>query len=336
MSANSIVANNALGITLLRLLEKEGVSGEQLAANSSLPLSAFQGTGLDIPIGEFETLLALAIDLSGRHDLILRFGQEISVSALGVLGYAFMCCDNISECMEIFLRYQRLLSPEIHVDEEIEGDHVSIVLQKGFWGKNVGLMDTELLFSGAAAILRSLCGNKAMPLKVFFSHSKPKHVDAYHQVFGRNVVFGAARNRLEMDASFLEKQLVFADPTMKQVYQQQCDQMLALLDNGKYTSQVQQLLLSKPGYFPNIDNSAEHLCIGVRTLRRRLVAEGTSYKQIVQNVRCQLAEEYLRDSPLSITEIADMLGYGDVANFRRAFISWTNLSPAQYRKQRQS
>ncbi len=332
MKNRAATVNGAFGIVLLRLLEKEGVSGEQLAKRAGVSLEAIKSIDMEITLGDFDTLLEQSIELTARQDLVLQYGQEISVSALGVLGYAFMCSNNIGECLEIFLRYQRLLSPQFKAAKQIDNDRVSLVLEKGFSESAVRQMDTELLFSAATAVIKSLCGQQELNIRAYFSHSKPSYLGTYQKIFGESVVFEATTNRLEMDVSLLEKPLVFADPTMKQVYQQQCEQLLASLEKGKFTTLVQQLLLEKPGHFPNIDFAAERLCLGVRTLRRRLAAEDTSYKVIVQNVRCQLAEEYLRESPLSIIEIADMLGYGDVANFRRAFIGWTALSPAQYRK----
>jgi AraC-like DNA-binding protein len=64
------------------------------------------------------------------------------------------------------------------------------------------------------------------------------------------------------------------------------------------------------------------------------VEEGTSYQQIVHELRRQLAETWLRDGMLSVAEIAGMLGYADISNFRRAFIGWTGHSPARYRRGR--
>ena len=97
-------------------------------------------------------------------------------------------------------------------------------------------------------------------------------------------------------------------------------------------TEIRKYLLATPGRFPPFEEAADHLHVSPRTLRRRLDEEGTNYQRIVHELRRQLAETYLRDSMLSIAEIADMLGYNDVSNFRRAFLSWTGRSPAAYRR----
>jgi AraC-like DNA-binding protein len=91
-------------------------------------------------------------------------------------------------------------------------------------------------------------------------------------------------------------------------------------------------LLSTPGEFPKLDAIANKLSIGTRTLRRRLKGLGTSYQKILDDVKKELAIEYLQTTTLSVQEISDLLGYSEVTNFRRAFVKWVQLSPYQYRK----
>ena len=98
-------------------------------------------------------------------------------------------------------------------------------------------------------------------------------------------------------------------------------------------SKVNRHLLSCSGDFPKLDAVAKCLCLGARTLRRRLQELGTSYQQILGEVRRELAIEYLRTSSLTVQEIAELLGYSEVTNFRRAFVRWVQVSPYQYRKQ---
>jgi len=98
-------------------------------------------------------------------------------------------------------------------------------------------------------------------------------------------------------------------------------------------SKVNRQLIIGRGEFPKLDAMARCLCLGARTLRRRLQELGTSYRQILDDVRRELAVEYLRTSSLTVQEIADLLGYSEVTNFRRAFMRWVEVSPYQYRKQ---
>ena len=323
--------NGAARIVLLRLLEQRGVSVQQLCENTGFRPHEIEDVNHVMPMDQFETLLIQALRLTSSPDLLLRYGQEISLATLGVLGYAFLCCANLRELLELLLRYHRLLSPECDIRYAEEGSLVRITLHKGLLGRKVKSVDSEIFFSAASKVFESLFNPSSLQLHVEFSHAEPLYQSAYHEVFGSSVKFNAPSNSLYCSAELLDEEIHFADPTMKVIYQQQCDAMLARLDQGRYSVRVQQLLLERPGHFPGIELAADSMKIGSRTLRRRLAGENTTYKQLVQDVRCQLAEEYLRDSPLSIQEIADMLDYSDVANFRRAFIAWKGMSPAHFR-----
>lgn len=71
-----------------------------------------------------------------------------------------------------------------------------------------------------------------------------------------------------------------------------------------------------------------------RTLHRRLVDEGTSYRELVEAVRHTLAVEHLKSARFSVNEVAFRLGYTDIANFRRAFKRWEGVPPSTYRERR--
>lgn len=318
-------------MVLLQMLEQRGVSVERLCNGTQLSAQRLLDLDYEMPLEEFETLLVQSLRVSACPDLLLRYGQEISLASLGVLGYAFMCCANLREVLDLLLRYHRLISPTCDIRYSVGESEVCITLHKGLLSSKVTSIDSEILFSSATTALTSLLGENNLQLRAQFSHAPPLYSNAYESVFGNDIEFRATVNSLYCNAELLERPLQFANPVMKRIYQQQCDALLERMEQGRYSVRVQQLLLEQPGRFPGIEQTADRLKIGSRTLRRRLASENTTYKQLVQEIRCQLAEEYLRASPLSIQEIADMLDYSDVANFRRAFIVWKGVSPARFR-----
>ena len=115
--------------------------------------------------------------------------------------------------------------------------------------------------------------------------------------------------------------------------QQQCRLLLARMRTGStFVDRVRQLILARPGYFPDIDYVAERLNMTSRTLRRRLSKEDSSYQDILAEVRYELAREYLATSTLPLEEISVMLGYSAPGNFSNAFKRWHGSSPREYRQ----
>lgn len=93
-------------------------------------------------------------------------------------------------------------------------------------------------------------------------------------------------------------------------------------------------MLEKQSGFPSLTVMARLLHVTPRTLHRRLLQEQTSYKDIIEDVRHTLAVEYLKSSHLSVQEISYLLGYSDMANFRRTFKRWENVAPSLFRSGR--
>ncbi len=317
---------------LLEYVAELGVPANEVLRNTSIEFEHLAEPGAVVCHEDFVTLLNNSVRLTGEQALVLYYGQRLTLTALGVLGYALLCCSDLRQLLDLLSRYHRLISPNCDIRVAAEGDYVAMSVHGGMLGKTVGSMDCELFFAAANACLQHLFSETHFKVKARFTYSAPVYAAAYRALFGDDVVFGSAANKLLVGAELLNKPLHFGNPAMLKLYQHQCDELLAKIDqSAEYVRRVKRILLATPGVFPSIDRVAGQLNLGARTLRRRLDAEGASYKSIVRQLRCELAETYLRSSPLSIFEIADMLGYQDVSNFRRAFIQWKGVSPAQYR-----
>jgi AraC-like DNA-binding protein len=125
-----------------------------------------------------------------------------------------------------------------------------------------------------------------------------------------------------------------ADPAAFREAEKICQQELAKLTAKTSTSaDVRRIMLEKQHGFPSLNVTARLFHLTPRTLHRRLLDEGTSFKEILEEVRHTLAVEHLKAGHLTMGEIAYTLGYTDLANFRRAFKRWAGMPPSHYLKQ---
>ena len=318
---------------LLEVAAEFGVGHTLVLAGTSVDLSALTAPDTRVAVHDHERMLANCLRHSGDPGIALHFGSRIPVVALGVLGYALMCCRNLRELIEILARYHRLISGSLHIDVQDDGAEVSLRLLDHAAGEAVQPLDCEVFFAAAAASLRQLCLVTEGALRAEFAYPEPPHGGLYRRLVCGEIRFEATVNRLVIDRSVLDLPLQFANPTLLRLYRQQCEDTLAATRrSAQFTTEVRRWLLGTPGSFPGFEAAAAVLHVSPRTLRRRLEEEGTTYQRIVHELRRQIAETYLRDSMMSVTEIAEMLGYTDISNFRRAFVGWTGHSPAGYRR----
>lgn len=145
--------------------------------------------------------------------------------------------------------------------------------------------------------------------------------------------FGAERNELRFPAGWLGLPVASANKTMADVCTAMCERLLGG-DTSRETPQVvRRLLLSRPGRrMYRLEEAADALRLSPGQLRKRLYKAGTSYKQIVLDIRMALAEHYLQDTALPVQEIAYLLDYSQPAPFSRAFKSYFGRSPEASRQ----
>jgi AraC-like DNA-binding protein len=106
--------------------------------------------------------------------------------------------------------------------------------------------------------------------------------------------------------------------------------------NSHLLNDIDVILKTSVGDHPSFDMLASAFNMSGRTLRRQLASAGTSYQKLVDRFRCEYAIKCLLEERMSTDEIAETLGFSDVANFRHAFKKWSGFSPAAYQDQLQA
>ncbi|MEO1267299.1 MAG: AraC family transcriptional regulator, partial [Myxococcota bacterium] len=146
------------------------------------------------------------------------------------------------------------------------------------------------------------------------------------------VRYGQTWAGFTLSPGILDVPLKMADPEAFRVAELLCQHALeALGAEGSHAAKVRRLLLERRNGFPSLTTTARLLHMTPRTLHRRLLAEGTSYREILEDLRYRLAIDHLKSGRSNIDEIAYILGYSDPANFRRAFKRWAQVPPSVFR-----
>jgi AraC-like DNA-binding protein len=149
------------------------------------------------------------------------------------------------------------------------------------------------------------------------------------------VRYGQPENRILFDLDWLNAPPNFGNEVTYSEVLQLCGKLLSELKlNTGVAGEVREIFLSCLGQPTSFELVAERLRMSPRTLRRKLEQEGTSFRELIDELRAHAAIKYVRDTDLTIEDVAYALGFSDAAAFRRAFRRWTKSAPHEYRRGR--
>lgn len=310
-----------MGVDVERWLELSRLTEKQLA-----------DPALAIPHATFHKLFLNAAAMAREPALGLFVGERLAGSTHGIVGYATLNSGTLREAVELLERYMPLRMPLLAVSHETRRSEVRVRVAEVY---PLGELQRMLLETAVLSI-KNLLDSSSMGVcriqRVTFPFAPPRYANIARQIFNCEVRYGDSWAGFVLPASVMDVPLRLADPAAFQEAARICQQELdKLTANDTTAARVRRLLLEKQTGFPSLQVTARHFHITPRTLHRRLQDEGTSFRDLLEEVRQTLAIEHLRAGRFTIEEIGYTLGYSDTANFRRAFKRWESATPAGYR-----
>jgi AraC-like DNA-binding protein len=181
---------------------------------------------------------------------------------------------------------------------------------------------------------RSLGGREFAPIRVSLSRPRPAKAETFEAVFRCPLEFGAPADEIHLPRAAMDTPLETANADLARHNEEILERQLAQQDNS-IKNRARALLTGQlPQGEPSAELLAKSLNLSLRSLQRKLAAEGTSYEDLLSDTRCALALGYIRDPHYSISEVAYLLGFSDTSSFTRAFRRWTGQTPSAYRSGR--
>ena len=319
-------------LSLVKSLESRGFSSDISLAGTNIDLSSRRVTYKQ-RIEQLSNMLDL-IKMDGNW---LDSHRAFSILDYGPIGYAMLTSETLEESIQVAVKYCRTVGAMYDLALEVEGDEALIKVENLLPDGRVGRYTVENLFSRMNSFIKFLLNTKHSPSRVILNYQAPTYAPKYLERFRCPIIFDRTTCEYRFSRSSLSVVLPNADKNANRLAEESCRKILKEIQLGDdIVPRICNLLVSTPGEFPKLDAVANKLSLGARTLRRRLNDLGTSYQRILDDVRQELAVEYLGTTNLTVQEIAELLGYSEVTNFRRAFMRWFELSPHQYRKQMSS
>jgi AraC-like DNA-binding protein len=280
-------------------------------------------------------LWQLAVQRSGDPAIALRAAATTRPSKFEVVGYAMMSSPHLHAGLERLVRYLLILSDAANVTLSDGG--VSCRLELELFGGRTPVPGERYEYDLLALLnfCRWIAGRELRPLQVELSHAPPAQPQRWRDAFQCAVRFEAPRNALVFLIDDLLLPLPAANPTMAELHDRFAGDHIQRLDQARLSVKARQLIIrSLPDGEPKREAIAKALCISEKTLQRRLLEEGASFQQLLDDTRRELAERYLVQPTMSFAQAAYLLGFSDQGIFTRACKRWFALTPGQYRQRR--
>ena len=190
----------------------------------------------------------------------------------------------------------------------------------------------EMQFGIILSLHRDVMGPSFSAREFQVTYPQTNNAEGYRAMFGALVSFGQPANRLLFDAGWLDGTPRLGNEITYSTVLGLCDGQIEEFQLRRgLAGKIRQNLMLNPMQPMNFEAVATNLNMSARTLRRKLREENTSFRQLVDGLRRDFALRYLRDTDLTVEDIAEALSFSDAANFRHAFRRWTNTAPHEFR-----
>lgn len=306
------------------------------------PKPLFSCVGLDIetlikapesriPTNKMTQLWRLIEEVSQDQSFALKLatgGHPMNFRALGLL---LIACDSIAEGIQKLSRYYALVVNSIHIELHYEVDKIGLIMHP-LPDSDIHPMGADLFF----ATLFNYCQQLSLAVNavshIELSRVTPKDASQWQHFFHCPVTFGAKKSSIWFNRGVVEtvsfmrnRQIAAQNEVHVRSY---INSMQSSSWQYKTQAAIQQIIATQE---PSVENIAKCLSISPRALSRKLTHEGTTFRHILKGKRKELAQQYLSDTNMSISEVMFLLGFNDLSNFNRAFQLWFGCSPSQYR-----
>jgi len=323
-------------INLWKTIESYGIDPEPLFAAEDIRISLPIDPSIRLSYEKIDRIRAKAVALCKDEAFGIRSASVFAAPQLGALGYAWQASLTLRKAFNRLERFVRVVNDKAVVNvKDLDGCMV-VTLRVNVPSECAMARDD----GGLALITRMsrlVCGDHFRLQAVNFKHPAPKDLKPYFEFFGCQVNFEQPENQLFIPLALADEILTGANPELALLNDQVITRRLALMDRNDIVARVKAAIMEQLPNGAVTDGSvANSLHMSVRTMHRKLVEADHNFRSLLVEVRRGMAELYILDNSLTLTEISLLLGFSEPSSFSRAFKNWTGSAPSEVRQARAS
>ena len=318
---------------LLEAVEAEGVPRLRLLRAAQLDPGQLEVPGFRMPCSEVYRLCEMAIDLTADPALGLHWAEKLSGDTFNPISHMLAHSATLRQAFESLSQFRRLLTDQASY-ELLESDDIVTVRCVAPAGASLRVrrFTTEMLLTSLVRLIRSFSVH-AWPRRVNFEYAAPPYSAEYTRLFRGAERFKQPFSGIVFDSALMNAVSPHKDEDVHSALRSIAEQrVLQLTNRMPYAVRVRDFLVQHaPSGRAEMATVARSLGMSVRSLRRRMDAEGKTFNSVANDAQAIVAKNLLRSTERTIQEVAYELGFADTSSFHRAFKRWTGTTPLAYR-----
>ena len=320
-------------ILMLNLGLKQGFTAQQCLDKTGLSLELLSDSNAMIKASQELALIKNLASLDLSHSLALEAGPHYHLTTYGIWGFALATSATLRSAIEVGLNYLALTFAFSNITLQEDDSNAYLQVEAEHLEEASQRFVVERDTSAIVNIHRELF-SPIMPItEVQFRWDKALDDRCYQASLGLVPKFNQDMNGVIFKRELLDLPLPGANENSRQILIAQCQDLLQnRLKDDSAALKVRDYIIANLDQNIDMETVAKKMCVSLRTLRRMLSNEGTSFRKLMDEVRETLALELIQGTNLRLEDIAYRLGYSDTANFFHAFKRWKGLTPNHFRK----
>lgn len=314
-----------------------GLSGgarERVLAASNIPAELLGAPHARVPAESFSALwLAVARELDDEFFGLDR--RRMKCGSFALLCRSALHAGDLDRALRRILKGFAVILDDVGGELRVEGADAVIRVTNRIAPAPARRFADETFLIMVHGMMCWLVGRRIPLTLAEFAHPRPAHAQEYAVMYSQRLRFDAEQTAVHFDAAQLAAPVTRDESSLKKFLRTAPRSVfLKYKDEDSFSARLRRRLrgsIGKPEW-PRLEDAARELGVAPTTLRRRLVAEGTSYQAIKDALRRDAAVHHLCGSRLSIADIASALGFQETSAFHRAFKRWSGVQPGEYRR----
>ncbi len=315
-------------LAIIRAMRADGIDADTVLDEIGMDPTLLEGGYSRYSQAEVSQLWKRAIALTGDPHFGFKVAGEVRPATFHVVGYSMSCSSTLSRALHRFAFYCRLISDSATATITETNNQVVLEFHFDTGGAPPIYQTVDTVVASVLSYMRWIANEPIMPVEVRLAHQAPPASDVHWRFFGCPVRFDEAQTCLLFEKDQLERRILSSDEELASLLDGVANRYLEKRMAGRFAVRVRDLMIAQlPHEVPSKKETARMLGMTERTLLRRLKDEGTTFADVLRQLREELAFQYLRRG-MCLSEVAYQLGFSDNGTFSRAFKQWTGRRPS--------